>query len=147
MNEYRVTGTFHGSIVYATSEGKARKIFHCFWSLLWLTCVPLSFKWLSTISHAGAVAQIFTLLFGLGIALFGLWLVYPIREKGQMSLPVSGNVEDRRSLLSTLSCRLGWDDARDKVSEWDWDGFWDSGFLFPVFILLPFYWFILWAPV
>jgi hypothetical protein len=25
---YAVTGTYHGSIVYATSEGEARRIFH-----------------------------------------------------------------------------------------------------------------------
>ena len=29
---YAVTGTFHGSIVYAKSEGKARKMFHDFYN-------------------------------------------------------------------------------------------------------------------
>jgi len=28
MNTYAVTGTFHGSIVYAKSEGEARRAFH-----------------------------------------------------------------------------------------------------------------------
>lgn len=28
MKEYAVTGTLHGSIVYADSEGEARRIFH-----------------------------------------------------------------------------------------------------------------------
>lgn len=28
MNTYAVTGTFHGSIVYADSEGDARRTFH-----------------------------------------------------------------------------------------------------------------------
>lgn len=28
MNTYAVTGTFHGSIVYAKSEGDARRAFH-----------------------------------------------------------------------------------------------------------------------
>lgn len=28
MNTYAVTGTFHGSIVYADSEGDARRMFH-----------------------------------------------------------------------------------------------------------------------
>ena len=28
MKSFAVTGTFHGSIIYATSEGEARRIFH-----------------------------------------------------------------------------------------------------------------------
>jgi len=28
MNTYAVTGTFHGSIVYAKTEGEARRAFH-----------------------------------------------------------------------------------------------------------------------
>lgn len=28
MNTYIVTGTYHGSIIYANSEGEARRIFH-----------------------------------------------------------------------------------------------------------------------
>lgn len=28
LNTYAVTGTFHGSIVYAKSEGEARRAFH-----------------------------------------------------------------------------------------------------------------------
>ena len=28
MKTYAVTGTFHGSIVYANSEGEARRLFH-----------------------------------------------------------------------------------------------------------------------
>jgi len=30
-NQYAVTGTFHGSIVFAKSEGEARRIFHKKW--------------------------------------------------------------------------------------------------------------------
>ena len=29
---YAVTGTFHGSIIIADSEGEARRIFHIYWS-------------------------------------------------------------------------------------------------------------------
>lgn len=29
---YAVTGTFHGSIIYANSEGQARRIFHKFYN-------------------------------------------------------------------------------------------------------------------
>lgn len=32
MNTFLVTGTFHGSIIYANTEGEARKIFHEFWN-------------------------------------------------------------------------------------------------------------------
>lgn len=28
MNVYAVTGTYHGSIIYAETEGQARKLFH-----------------------------------------------------------------------------------------------------------------------
>lgn len=28
MNTYAVTGTFHGAIIYAKSEGEARRAFH-----------------------------------------------------------------------------------------------------------------------
>jgi hypothetical protein len=28
LNTYSVTGTFHGSIIYATTEGEARRMFH-----------------------------------------------------------------------------------------------------------------------
>jgi len=31
MKTYAVTGTFHGSIIHADSEGEARHIFHKFW--------------------------------------------------------------------------------------------------------------------
>lgn len=29
---YAVTGTFHGSIIYAKSEGDARRAFHEYWN-------------------------------------------------------------------------------------------------------------------
>lgn len=33
MNKvYAVTGTFHGSIIYARTEGEARKLFHKAWN-------------------------------------------------------------------------------------------------------------------
>lgn len=32
MNTYAVTGTFHGSIVYANSEGDARRAFHNYYN-------------------------------------------------------------------------------------------------------------------
>lgn len=32
MNTYAVTGTFHGSIIYAASEGDARRMFHQYYS-------------------------------------------------------------------------------------------------------------------
>lgn len=32
MNIYSITGTFHGSIVNANSEGEARKIFHKYYN-------------------------------------------------------------------------------------------------------------------
>jgi hypothetical protein len=28
MNTYAVTGTYHGSIIYADTEGEARRLFH-----------------------------------------------------------------------------------------------------------------------
>ena len=32
LNSYAVTGTFHGSIVIANSEGEARRIFHDYYN-------------------------------------------------------------------------------------------------------------------
>lgn len=32
MNTYAITGTFHGSIVYANTEGEARKLFHNYYN-------------------------------------------------------------------------------------------------------------------
>ena len=32
MNTYAVTGTFHGSIIYADSEGDARRLFHKYYN-------------------------------------------------------------------------------------------------------------------
>lgn len=32
LRAYAVTGTFHGSIVYARSEGEARRAFHKAWN-------------------------------------------------------------------------------------------------------------------
>ena len=32
LNCYAVTGTFHGSIIYAASEGEARRAFHQQWN-------------------------------------------------------------------------------------------------------------------
>ncbi len=32
MKTYAVTGTFHGSIIYANSEGEARRIFHDYYN-------------------------------------------------------------------------------------------------------------------
>jgi len=32
MNTYIVTGTYHGSIIYANSEGEARRIFHNYYN-------------------------------------------------------------------------------------------------------------------
>ena len=31
VRTYAVTGTYHGSIIYATSEGDARRTFHDYW--------------------------------------------------------------------------------------------------------------------
>ena len=38
---YAVTGTFHGSIVYAYSEGEARRMFHKAWNGESITHVKL----------------------------------------------------------------------------------------------------------
>jgi CheY-specific phosphatase CheX len=32
MKTFAVTGTFHGSIVYAKTEGEARRIFHIYYN-------------------------------------------------------------------------------------------------------------------
>ena len=32
MNTYAVTGTFHGSIIYADCEGDARRLFHKYYN-------------------------------------------------------------------------------------------------------------------
>lgn len=32
MRIFALTGTFHGSIVYADTEGEARRLFHKFWN-------------------------------------------------------------------------------------------------------------------
>lgn len=46
MKAYAVTGTFHGSIVYADSEGAARRAFHKYWngeSIVNIKCSPTYF--------------------------------------------------------------------------------------------------------
>ena len=43
MNTYLITGTYHGSIVYAPTEGDARRAFHAKYggeSIVHLKCVP-----------------------------------------------------------------------------------------------------------
>lgn len=42
MKTYYVTGTFHGSVVYADSEGEARRIFHKYYNGESITNVRLS---------------------------------------------------------------------------------------------------------
>lgn len=32
MNQWAVTGTYHGSIIQADSEGDARRTFHAYWN-------------------------------------------------------------------------------------------------------------------
>lgn len=44
VNTYAVTGTFHGSIVYAVSEGEARRIFHKFYNGESITHIRLKSK-------------------------------------------------------------------------------------------------------
>ncbi len=39
MKTYAVTGTFHGSIVYATTEGNARRAFHAYYNGESILCV------------------------------------------------------------------------------------------------------------
>lgn len=39
MDVYAVTGTFHGSLVEASSEGEARRIFHKAWNGESILCV------------------------------------------------------------------------------------------------------------
>lgn len=44
MNTYAVTGTFHGSIIYANSEGEARRAFHRCYNGESIICVKLKPK-------------------------------------------------------------------------------------------------------
>jgi hypothetical protein len=44
MNTYAVTGTFHGSIIFANSEGEARRLFYKFYNGESILCVKLKPK-------------------------------------------------------------------------------------------------------
>jgi hypothetical protein len=39
MKVFAITGTYHGSIVYACNEGEARRIFHKSWNGESIICV------------------------------------------------------------------------------------------------------------
>jgi hypothetical protein len=46
MKLFAITGTLHGSLIFANSEGEARRAFHCVWhgeSILYCVQKPLNF--------------------------------------------------------------------------------------------------------
>lgn len=45
MKVYAVTGTFHGSIVYAPSEGAARRAFHKYYNGESITHIKIADQW------------------------------------------------------------------------------------------------------